>query len=29
MEPIKIDITILQPVEKVWNYFNEPEHITK
>ncbi|KMQ64741.1 activator of HSP90 ATPase [Chryseobacterium angstadtii] len=29
MNPIKIDITILAPVEKVWNYFNEPNHITK
>lgn len=29
MDPIKIDITILAPVEKVWKYFNEPEHITK
>lgn len=29
MEPITIDITILKPVEKVWDYFNEPKHITK
>jgi len=29
MDPITIDITILAPVEKVWNYFNEPQHITK
>lgn len=29
MEPIKIDITILAPVEKVWDYFNSPEHIIK
>ncbi|KFF24876.1 SRPBCC family protein [Chryseobacterium vrystaatense] len=29
MDPIKIDITILAPVEKVWNYFNEPKHIMK
>lgn len=29
MEPIKIDITILEPVEKVWNYFNDPKHIVK
>jgi uncharacterized protein YndB with AHSA1/START domain len=29
MDKIKIDITILAPVEKVWNYFNDPEHITK
>lgn len=27
MEPIKIDITILAPVEKVWNYYNDPQHI--
>jgi uncharacterized protein YndB with AHSA1/START domain len=29
MDPIKIDITILAPVEKVWDYFNTPNHITK
>jgi uncharacterized protein YndB with AHSA1/START domain len=29
MEPIKIEITILEPVEKVWTYFNSPEHITQ
>jgi len=29
MEPIKIDITILQPVEKVWEYMNDPKHIVK
>ncbi|SDR03018.1 Uncharacterized conserved protein YndB, AHSA1/START domain [Chryseobacterium soldanellicola] len=29
MEPITIDITILAPVQKVWDYFNDPEHITK
>lgn len=29
MEPIKIDITILAPVEKVWNYYNDPQHITQ
>lgn len=29
MEPIKIDITILSPVQKVWDLFNEPKHITK
>ena len=29
MEPIKIDITILEPVEKVWNYFNDPKHVVK
>ena len=27
MEPIKIDITILEPVQKVWDYFNGPKHI--
>ncbi|MBW7674822.1 SRPBCC family protein [Chryseobacterium chendengshani] len=27
MDPIKIDITILAPVEKVWDYFNTPKHI--
>lgn len=29
MEKVKIDITILVPVEKVWDYFNDPKHITK
>ena len=29
MDKVKIDITILAPVEKVWDYFNDPEHITK
>ncbi|EJL75458.1 SRPBCC family protein [Chryseobacterium populi] len=29
MDPVKIDITILSPVEKVWDYFNAPRHITK
>jgi uncharacterized protein YndB with AHSA1/START domain len=29
MEPIKIYITILAPVQKVWDYFNDPKHITK
>lgn len=28
MEPIKIDITILKTVEKVWEYFNDPKHVT-
>lgn len=28
MEPIKIDITILKPIEKVWEYFNDPKHVT-
>ncbi len=29
MEPIILDITILKPVEKVWEYFTDPKHITK
>ena len=29
MDPITIDITILAPVEKVWEYYNEPKHIVK
>lgn len=29
MEPITIDITILKPVEQVWDYMNDPKHITK
>lgn len=29
MEPIKIDITILKPVSKVWEFFTQPEHITR
>lgn len=29
MEPIRIDITILAPVQKVWDLFNDPQHITK
>ncbi|MBD8081994.1 SRPBCC family protein [Chryseobacterium caseinilyticum] len=29
MEKIKIDITILAPVEKVWDYYNDPEYIVK
>ncbi|KQS92874.1 SRPBCC family protein [Chryseobacterium sp. Leaf394] len=29
MEKIKIDITILAPVKKVWDYYNDPEHIVK
>ncbi|QOW10238.1 activator of HSP90 ATPase [Kaistella flava (ex Peng et al. 2021)] len=29
MEPIKIDITILKPISKVWEFFTEPEHITR
>lgn len=27
MQSIKIDITILAPVQKVWDYYNTPEHI--
>lgn len=29
MEPIKIEITILKPLRKVWDYMNDPKHITK
>jgi len=29
MDKVKIDITILASVEKVWDYFNAPKHITK
>lgn len=29
MEPITIDITILTPVQKVWDYYNDPKHIIK
>ncbi|WP_262148156.1 SRPBCC family protein [Chryseobacterium foetidum] len=29
MDQINIDITILAPVEKVWDYYNDPEHIVK
>ncbi|MDF2552298.1 MAG: activator of ATPase [Chryseobacterium sp.] len=29
MDPIKIDITILAPAEKVWDYFSTPKHIMK
>lgn len=29
MEPITIDITILAPVQKVWDYYNDPKHIVK
>ncbi|MDQ1161730.1 uncharacterized protein YndB with AHSA1/START domain [Chryseobacterium sp. SORGH_AS 447] len=27
MKPINIDITILAPVQKVWDYYNGPEHM--
>ena len=29
MDPIKIEITILTAVDKVWDYFTKPEHITE
>ena len=29
MEPIKLEISILPLVTKVWEYFTQPEHITK
>ncbi|MBD3906912.1 SRPBCC family protein [Chryseobacterium sp. Ch-15] len=29
MNKVTIDITILAPVEKVWDYFNDPKHIVK
>lgn len=29
MEKIKIETTTSAPIEKVWEYFNNPEHITK
>ncbi len=29
MEPITIDITILESPVKVWNYYNDPRHIVK
>ncbi len=29
METITVETTIKAPIEKVWNYLNEPEHITK
>lgn len=29
MEPIKLEITILESVEKVWNFMNDPKHIVK
>ena len=29
MKPIKIDITILAPVRKVWDDYNRPEHIVR
>ena len=29
MEPLKIDITILQPLQKVWDLMIDPKHIMK
>lgn len=29
MDLIEIDITILKPVSKVWEFFTDPEHITQ
>lgn len=29
MEPIKIEITILKPVQKVWDLMNDAKHIVK
>lgn len=29
MEPITIKITILEPLQKVWDYFYHPKHIMK
>lgn len=29
MEPITINITILKPIEKCWEYFYNPKHIVK
>lgn len=29
MEPIVLNIRILKPVEKVWDLYTKPEHITK
>ena len=29
MEPIKIEITILKPIQKVWDLMNDPKHIVK
>lgn len=28
-DPIRIEITILAPLQKVWDYLNEPKHIVK
>jgi uncharacterized protein YndB with AHSA1/START domain len=29
MEQITIETTVNAPVDKVWDYFNQPEHITQ
>lgn len=29
MKPITVETTVNAPIEKVWEYWNEPEHITK
>src|SRR5690242_6749755 len=29
MEKITVEVLINSPIEKVWEYFNAPEHITK
>ncbi len=29
MKPITLEITILAPMSKVWELYNDPEHITK
>ncbi len=29
MTPIIVEITINDPIEKIWKYWTEPEHITK
>ncbi|MGV8915375.1 MAG: SRPBCC domain-containing protein [Kaistella sp.] len=29
MEPIRIEITILKPLQLVWDLMNDPKHITK
>ncbi len=28
-EPISVETTINEPIEKVWDYFSKPEHIVK
>ena len=29
MEKVTLKSTILRPADKVWEYFTQPEHITK